>query len=1050
MKAKEKAPDFVPRRVNLIATNIRLPAGKEHLEAFLRKHPEDAPLKPALLAIFEGLAHADELGSLLQIEEPVEKELRALKAKYEAAGSPMEQQALWRQFQKPVQGKLPIGVATYEQWKQDVLARLREHFDAEARDVDLGTAFFGEAAGKGLTLVDLLARRYEVVAANPPYMGSKNMGSILKGFIERHFAAGKRDLYAAFILRCLQLAGDGGRVSMVTQQSWMFLRSFADLRALDDEKRKKTPRAFGGLLRETMLEELAHLGPRAFREIGGEVVNSALFVVARTEPTPAQRLTAFRLVGPKSPDEKDALLRDAIGSLGQGETHPVISRPLQARFLSIPQTPLCYWLRERFFELLAGRKELGQFSTVARQVITSDNPRFVRAAWEAPRHARWVPYVKGGGYAKWAGFERWSLDWMEAARLKNAVLEKFPYLNGNWSWLIKVETMDRKGWTMTRMARQGLCVREISGVERCDNSSPVIVPHQPLPGLGAVLNWRSSTYLIRSLSTSLTPNESYVARLPVPEEIPNSAAAVEATCIVLKRSLVALDPTERSFAELKGHGGSFTEAWRRISEKRDAVAAVLHALEGHSERIGFVSYGIAGDDLQAVLDETGTPAGWFPLISGRDAIPELPSGLSLPAEVLESASRDERRYLSTEALADLKARLSAAYEAGPGGELDGGDEALAGSDISDEEDDEGEATVSGARIPIPAETFLEELSQKLEIHPISVYWLLRALREEKGVISKPELVRFVEDYLSVTVLRLLGHQWPREVEGQEPVPAWADRDGIIPLTDGTSETALIARVRSLLAEDFGADRAGAAEREFQEITGKPLAAWLASDFFRRHISQFKKRPIAWQLASTAASNGKRRGRGATQTAPAFACLLYYHRLDADLLPKLRTQYIGPLRTSLQTELGALEKMPKRSADQDSRRLELEGKLDELKAFDARIDQVIAEGFASPALDRIATKEPLDKWVSDDGKARAPESRDAFLAQERRYDPDLNDGVRVNIAPLQRAGLLAADVLAAKDVEKAITDRAEWRADERRWCRDGKLPQPGWWPTDKGA
>jgi hypothetical protein len=79
MKAKEKAPDFVPRRVNLVATNIRLPAGKERIEAFLQKHPEDAPLKPALLAIFEGLAHADELGSLLQIEEPMDRELRHLR-----------------------------------------------------------------------------------------------------------------------------------------------------------------------------------------------------------------------------------------------------------------------------------------------------------------------------------------------------------------------------------------------------------------------------------------------------------------------------------------------------------------------------------------------------------------------------------------------------------------------------------------------------------------------------------------------------------------------------------------------------------------------------------------------------------------------------------------------------------------------------------------------------------------------------------------------------------------------------------------------------------
>ncbi len=49
-------------------------------------------------------------------------------------------------------------------------------------------------------------------------------------------------------------------------------------------------------------------------------------------------------------------------------------------------------------------------------------------------------------------------------------------------------------------------------------------------------------------------------------------------------------------------------------------------------------------------------------------------------------------------------------------------------------------------------------------------------------------------------------------------------------------------------------------------------------------------------------------------------------------------------------------------------------------------------------------------------------------------------VRVHIAPLQKAGLLAANVLTKKDLDTAIADRAQWRADERRWCREGKLPQ----------
>ena len=318
MKAKERAPEFGPRRINLAATNIRLSSDKDHLEVFLRKHPEDAPLKPALLEIFKGLSGVDELGSLVQIEEPVEKELRYLKEKYEAAKSQPEQQHLWPELARPVQGRLPLGVEDYGSWKARTLGRLREHFETEANAPDLSTAFFGRDAGKGLSLVDLLARRYDVVATNPPYMGSKNMGAVVKRHVEGHFPAGKRDLYAAFILRAIELANDGGRIAMVTQQSWMFLRSFADLRALDDEKRKKAPKAFSGVLRETATEALAHLGEHAFEDPAAAGAFVVAFVLARSVPRAEHRLTAFRLIGPKSPEGKDAILREAIGSLAAG------------------------------------------------------------------------------------------------------------------------------------------------------------------------------------------------------------------------------------------------------------------------------------------------------------------------------------------------------------------------------------------------------------------------------------------------------------------------------------------------------------------------------------------------------------------------------------------------------------------------------------------------------------------------------------------------------------------------------------------------------------
>ncbi len=104
-----------------------------------------------------------------------------------------------------------------------------------------------------------------------------------------------------------------------------------------------------------------------------------------------------------------------------------------------------------------------------------------------------------------------------------------------------------------------------------------------------------------------------------------------------------------------------------------------------------------------------------------------------------------------------------------------------------------------------------------------------------------------------------------------------------------------------------------------------------------------------------------------------------------------------------------------------------------------------EGFACPELDELMAAQPLDRW-SGDGH-RVPSNREELLRRERAWHVDTNDGVRVNIAPVQLAGVLAAEVLKAADARKAITDRARWRAGERRWVREGKLPRCGWMSDD---
>ena len=121
------------------------------------------------------------------------------------------------------------------------------------------------------------------------------------------------------------------------------------------------------------------------------------------------------------------------------------------------------------------------------------------------------------------------------------------------------------------------------------------------------------------------------------------------------------------------------------------------------------------------------------------------------------------------------------------------------------------------------------------------------------------------------------------------------------------------------------------------------------------------------------------------------------------------------------------------------------RVQELEEFATRLRDVEEAGFACADLDRLLADEPLDRW-SGDGIV-PPASADELAAQERAWRVDINDGVRVNVAPLQLAGLLTGDVLRPDDARKAIADRARWRSDERRWVREGILPRCGWMDED---
>ncbi|WP_214044221.1 BREX-1 system adenine-specific DNA-methyltransferase PglX [Methanomethylovorans sp.] len=148
-----------------------------------------------------------------------------------------------------------------------------------------------------LKQADYLIPKYHVVVANPPYMGGKGMNARLSTFAKDNYPDSKSDFFAMFIERNLDLAMQKGTVAMITMQSWMFLSSYEKLRE--------------GILDDHTILSMAHLGPRAFDSIGGEVVSTTAFVIENAQ-RPEYKGAYIRLVDGNSEAEKDTWLREAI------------------------------------------------------------------------------------------------------------------------------------------------------------------------------------------------------------------------------------------------------------------------------------------------------------------------------------------------------------------------------------------------------------------------------------------------------------------------------------------------------------------------------------------------------------------------------------------------------------------------------------------------------------------------------------------------------------------------------------------------------------------
>ncbi len=1005
-RRKERKPGpgtYTPPVMKLATTPTSLNEGA--LQRHLLRHPQDMPLKPLLEGIFSGLEQADILGSLIHPKEYLDNAIAELQRPHTMRLDFDPEEAELRRTITAMANHDPGGL------RHMLLDRIADSFKIEAGNTDdVSAALFGREAEQGVRLLQLLNRRYAVIATNPPYMGGRNMNADLKKYIEKHYPSGKRDLHAAFILRCVELCQPEGRISMVTPHNWMFLRSFEEVRQQ--------------LVSTNTLTTVAHLGTRTFKDLSNS--NALGFVLFTLLCKPANQMDTVLCLRLVHTPLKDPLLREMVANIKEGRNEFLSFRIAHQFFQKTPGNVLFYWSPLGITQAFLSSHTLSLIVEARQGLITGDNKRFLRYWWEVTQ-PHWKPYSKGGPFRRWYGNQELVVNWNQnGCRIKELRAPS----GRQKSRPQNIQYYFHEGGTWTGQSSYGFSVRYLPKGFIFDAKGPsffVITNNVALSTVIALTNSKIIQFVFSAIEPTIDYHEGYFMSLPAPStDKINSLQGLGEIAIVVRFGQTEETITERCF-EIKSTLDSSED--KRNIHVRDAL---IHTIEGLIDRIVSDAYALNKEDTDIIGSEVGISVDWYPLVTNYDSIPSLPDSYhvpQLPGIFSDYLATHERIDPNKELLISIKNKLRYFYEAGSGAEN------IAHDDVKETEEEENsieEEIFSDAVVPI--ETFLEELSVKMQIHPISIYWLLEELKTE-GARCKPEEQRLLEDRLCVLILLMLGHRWPKQLEAGEPVPVWASSDGIIPLVVGTGKATLAEQVRTRLRVENGELGIQQTEALLTELTGLSLEEWLRRRFFSRHISQFKYRPVAWHLASTPTYNGNRK-RGRSQRGPAFECLLYSHACSGDALARIRTEYVEPL---LRAER---QKMEEASLFMDETTSGLANeRSQELATFVERLRFIEEQGFACPELQRFVTLEPLDRW-SGDGYL-APANRDELLRTEQAWRVDINDGVRVNIAPLQLAGALANDVLKPADAKKALADRARWRADERRWVRVGTLPRCGW-------
>ncbi|MGI9894630.1 BREX-1 system adenine-specific DNA-methyltransferase PglX [Vibrio natriegens] len=355
----------------------------------------------------------------------------------------------------------------------------------------------------------VLANKYDVAVANPPYMGSKGMNTVLKDFAKKSYPNSKSDLFAIFMERVFDFLKEDGYNAQVNMQSWMFLSSFEKMRE--------------SLLNTRTIMTMAHLGARAFSQISGEVVQTTAWVLNKSY-TKGFQPSFLRLVEGNEQEKRNALL----------EKKNLFLDTKQNEFSKIPGSPIAYWANEIVFTTFEKNKKMADVFETREGLTTGSNDLFMRNWHEVSLSnvsfsatpdnkesisEKWFPYIKGGSTRKWYGNFEYVVNWLnDGIELRNFKDERTGRIrshnyNGDYAF--------RSGLTWSGISSSNFSVRHVPEGFKFDAKGPMAFETFPntLNTSSLILNSNVSNYFLKMLAPTLDFKLGHILNLPYKDNL---------------------------------------------------------------------------------------------------------------------------------------------------------------------------------------------------------------------------------------------------------------------------------------------------------------------------------------------------------------------------------------------------------------------------------------------------------------------------------------------------------------------------------------------------